>query len=139
MSMSCATKSSVSIEAFSRTSVSGDAAWNRSRRGKSHLAAKAGLTVTVSTPFALPSLSRATPRLNRSNPARMSGRARRAASVSASRVRPLVPRWNSGVPSESSRLRTSCPTAAGVTCSSAAAAEKLSCRALASKARRAFR
>jgi hypothetical protein len=32
------------------------------------LAAKAALTVTVSTPFADPSLSRSRPRLNRSNP-----------------------------------------------------------------------
>jgi hypothetical protein len=50
-----------------------------------------------------------------------------------------MPRWNSGTPSRSSRLRTSWPTAAGVTFNSSAAAEKLWWRALASKARSAFR
>ena len=53
--------------------------------------------------------------------------------------KPLAPRTNRRVPSLSSRLFTSCPTAAGVTLSSAAAAEKLRCRALASNARKAFR
>jgi hypothetical protein len=44
-------------------------------RGNSHLAAKAGLTVTVRTPFIDPSLSRSSPDVSRSNPVRISGNA----------------------------------------------------------------
>jgi TPP-dependent trihydroxycyclohexane-1,2-dione (THcHDO) dehydratase len=44
-------------------------------RGNSHLAAKAGLTVTVRTPFIDPSLSRSSPDVSRSYPVRISGNA----------------------------------------------------------------
>lgn len=108
-------------------------------RGSSHLAANAGLTVTVSTPPALPLRKRSSPTAKRSNPARISGKACSATSVVTSRARPLVLRTNSGLPSQSSSVRTNWPTAAGVTFSSCAAREKLWCLALASKARKALR
>ena len=69
----------------------------------------------------------------------MSGKACSATSVVTSRARPLVLRTNSGLPSQSSSVRTNWPTAAGVTFSSCAAREKLWCLALASKARKALR
>ncbi|MNG08254.1 hypothetical protein D3C84_916000 [compost metagenome] len=108
-------------------------------RGSSHFAAKAGLTVMVSPACTLASFSRLSPTDSRSNPSRMSGSAARAASVSTRRAEPLPARANSAMPSQDSRLRTCCPTAAGVTFSSAAAAEKLRCLAAASKARSALR
>ena len=72
-------------------------------------------------------------------PSRMSGSARGAASVSTRRAVPLAALMKSGAPGHDSRLRTNWPTAAGVTLSSSAAAEKLWWGAAASKALSAFR
>lgn len=137
--MPCATKSESLRLVSRRTSMSGHFAWNRWMRGRSHFAAKAGLTVTVSVTWMPPTFRLSRPRLRRSSPALMSGSARCAVAVGTRRERPVVARWNKGAANHSSRVRTSCPTAAAVTFNSSAAPEKLPCPALASKARSAWR
>ncbi len=67
-------------------------------RGSSHLAAKAGLTVTLSPPLALASFRRSMPSRRRSGPARMSGSAGSATSVGARRAWPERLRRNSFAP-----------------------------------------
>jgi hypothetical protein len=56
-----ATKSTGVRLVSKHTSVSGQIAWNRLKRGSSYSATKAGMTVTVNTPPTAPSLSRSSP------------------------------------------------------------------------------